>query len=319
MIKPKTFSAVHAPTQARAALFFAFTFCVAVLFQNNVMAAKNDEISRGKYIFNLSGCAGCHTDKKSSGALLAGGRKFKTEFGTFYSPNITPDKKFGIGKWNYADFTRAMREGISPDGSNYYPSFPYTSYSKMSDDDLSNLWAYLKSIPANSNKNIEHDLKPPFSWRFLIWFWKILNFNQNPLPAVEGKSQQWERGRYITEALTHCRECHTPRNIFGGLAMAMDYAGTNASPEGITVPNITSDKETGIGKWSASDIDFLLKMGMLPDADFVSGIMAESVSHSTSKMTNPDRAAVIEYLRAIAPVENSIKSKAKASSSESWQ
>ena len=303
---------------ALAVLVFGLGLGLGLGPVNAAEAIQADELKRGQYIFNLSGCSGCHTIKKSTDGFLAGGRKFETEFGTFFSPNITPHMTAGIGKWDFADFTRAMRDGISPEGKNYYPSFPYTSYNKMSDVDLNALWTYLKTVPANDRANTNHDLEPPFSWRFLISIWKIPNFNKSPMLPVEGKSKTWERGRYIVEALSHCSECHTPRNIMGGLAIAMNYAGTNSSPEGITVPNITSDKETGIGKWSAGDLDMLLKIGMLPDADFVGGSMAESITHSTSKMTDADRAAVIEYLRAIKPINNSIKRGNKANSEENW-
>ena len=308
------YSTARTMIMALAVLFF-----LGPLPFNSANAAPPDELKRGRYIFNLAGCAGCHTIKKSSNGFLAGGRKFETEFGTFFSPNITSHTNAGIGRWTFDDFTRAMRDGISPDGKNYYPSFPYTSYNKMSGDDLSALWAYIKTIPANDRANTPHDLESPFSWRFLISIWKIPNFDQKSLMPVEGKSEAWMRGRYIAEALSHCRECHTPRNIMGGLALAMDYGGTNSNPEGIVVPNITSDRETGIGKWSVGDLDMLLKMGMLPDADFVGGVMAESVTHSTSKMTDGDRAAVIEYLGSLKPVDNYIKRKNKGNSDESWQ
>ena len=315
MLRISKYSTAWGPITALAVLFFGLGHGPAKAAQ----AAEADELKRGQYIFNLSGCAGCHTIKKSTDGLLAGGRKFETEFGIFFSPNITPHMTSGIGKWDFADFTRAMRDGISPEGKNYYPSFPYTSYNKMSDVDLSALWTYLKTVPANDKANTNHDLGPPFSWRFLISIWKIPNFDKGPLMALKDKSEEWMRGRYIVEALSHCRECHTPRNIMGGLAMAMDYGGTNSNPEGIAIPNISSHRETGIGKWSVGDFDMLLKMGMLPDADFVGGVMAESVSHSTSKLSDADRAAVIEYLRSIEPVDNSIKRKNEANSDESWQ
>ncbi|MDH5187390.1 MAG: cytochrome c [Rhodospirillaceae bacterium] len=317
MIDVNKSSAVHAAIVVRAALFIlALAFMTFMGFPKYVTA---DEIERGRYIFDLAGCAGCHTDKKSKGAFLGGGRKFETEFGTFYSPNITPDPNSGIGKWGSTDFIRAMREGISPDGFNYYPSFPYTSYNKITDDDLKALWAYLQSVPPVAQINISHNLTPPFNWRFLISIWKLINFNQTPFTPEQEKTAAWNRGRYIIEALSHCRECHTPRNIIGGLDITMDYAGTEKNPEGIVVPNITTDRDTGIGKWTKGDIDMLLTMGMLPNNDFVGGVMAESVTHSTSKMTPDDKSAVIEYLGQIRPIINPIKRKKSANSGESWQ
>lgn len=322
MIDPYKLCAAPATHVVRAALFILFIVLVQFTTPQPAIGAeqnKTTEIERGNYIFDLAGCAGCHTDKKSAGPLLAGGRKFETQFGTFYSPNITPDLNTGIGKWKYSDFARAVREGISPDGYNYYPSFPYTAYNKIADDDLKALWAYLQTVSPVVKNNLAHDLIPPFSWRFLISIWKFINFDQSALPPITDKSSSWLRGRYITEALSHCRECHTPRNIIGGLNMDMDYAGTAKNPEGITVPNITPDQDTGIGKWSVGDIDILLRIGMLPDADFVGGVMGESVSHSTSKLTDSDRSAVIEYIRSIAPIKNAIKRKKVSNSGESWQ
>ena len=300
---------------ARATLFILLWLFFAFSPFNSIAG----EIERGKYIFDLAGCVGCHTDKKSNGPILGGGRKFETQFGTFYSPNITTDINNGIGKWTFADFSRAMRNGVSPAGQNYYPAFPYTSYNKITDDDLKALWVYLQSVPPVAQKNISHDLRPPFNWRFLISIWKLINFDKTPFAAEPEKPDTWKRGRYIVEALSHCRECHTPRNIIGGMDMTMDYAGTDKNPEGITVPNITPERETGIGKWTKDDLDMLLKIGMLPNADFVGGVMAESISHSTSKMTPGDRGAVIEYLGEIRPIVNSVRRKKSDNSGESWQ
>ncbi len=256
----------------------------------------------GEYIFNLGGCESCHTDKKNNGPRLAGGRAFKTDFGTFYSPNITPDSGTGIGLWTYSDFVSAMREGRSPNGSHYFPAFPYTSYTNMVDEDLEALWEYLKRQPAQKRRNKKHDVSPPFSWRWLMGFWNLLYLDKGPRP-------EWDRGRYIAEALSHCHECHTPRSALGGRDDDMAYAGTKRHPEGIVVPNITPDKETGVGKWKKGDFDMLMTIGMLPDGDFVSGVMSESVSHSTSKMTPSDREALIKYLLSLTPIKNQVKTK----------
>ena len=266
----------------------------------------------GAYIFNLAGCEGCHTDKKNSGKPLAGGRAFKTDYGTFYSPNITPDEATGIGRWSFDDFRRAMREGRAPDGSHYFPAFPYTSYTHMSDQDLSDLWLYLQGRPPVRQANKPHDLKAPFGWRWLMRFWNWLYLDPGPKP-------DWSRGRYVTEALAHCHECHTPRNAIGGYDADKAYAGTPKNPEGLVIPNITPDKDTGIGKWSAGDLDMLFTIGMLPDGDFVGGVMGESVSHSTSKMTLPDRQALIGHLQGLPPVFHRVESeKPKNSATDEW-
>jgi len=272
-------------------------------------AQNAEQLTRGAYIFNLSGCVGCHTDKKNRGPRLAGGRAFVTDFGTFYSPNITPDDATGIGTWTFENFRMALREGLSPDGRNYFPAFPYTSYTHMTDQDIADLWACLRAQPAVSRTNPDHDLKMPYGWRWLMTFWNWLYLDSGPKP-------EWSRGRYIAEALSHCHECHTPRDFLGGYDDAKSYAGTPRNPEGIAVPNITPDPETGVGKWPPGDFELLFTIGMLPDADFVGGVMAESVTNTTSKMTKADRQAVIEYLRSLKPVHNPVNRKKVKDSGE---
>lgn len=298
--------------QSTTAAFAIFVVGAAVTF-SSAHAQDAKRVTRGEYIFNLSGCAGCHTDKKNGGKPLAGGRAFKTDFGTFYSPNITPAADHGIGAWTFENFTDAMRHGQAPDGRNYFPAFPYTSYTNMSDADLADLWSYVRVQPAFEQKNQPHDLKPPYGWRWLMTFWNALYLDAGPKP-------RWSRGRYIAEALSHCHECHTPRNFLGGYDSAKRFAGTPKNPEGIVVPNITPDTATGIGKWSDGDLDLLFTIGMLPDGDFVSGVMSESVTHATSKMTKKDRAALIKHLRSLPPIVNRVKvPKPQKSGDEDWQ
>ena len=211
-----------------------------------------------------------------------------------------------------ADFTTALRHGTAPDGSNYFPAFPYTSYTHMSDADVADLWAYLSAQPAVTRPNQAHDLDAPFGWRWLMVFWNWLYLDAGPKP-------EWDRGRYVAEALSHCHECHTPRNVLGGYESAMAYAGTPRNPEGITVPNITPDIETGIGKWPRGDLELLFTIGMLPDGDFVGGVMAESVSHATSKMTPADRAALIDHLATLPPLQNRVSiKKAQKPADDAW-
>lgn len=288
-------------------------FALSPATGQETLSPIHGEPRRGEYIFNLAGCAGCHTDKKNNGQHLAGGREFKTDFGVFYSPNITPEPTTGIGAWSENDFTTALRHGKAPDGSNYFPAFPYPSYTHMNDTDIADMWAYLKAQPAIMQTNRPHALDGPFGWRWLVTFWNWMYLDVGPQPG-------WNRGRYIAQALSHCHECHSPRNALGGINTDMAYAGTPRNPEGIVVPNITPDDDTGIGKWSRSDLEMLFTIGMLPDSDFVGGVMAESVSHATSKMTPEDRTALIEYLSALRPIANRIKVKKAQKSEESdWQ
>ena len=277
-----------------------------------VQAEDANAFKRGEYVFNLAGCEGCHTDKKNGGERLSGGRAFPTDFGTFYSPNITLDPDTGIGAWTLNDFTNALRHGQAPDGSNYFPSFPYTAYTHMTDPDLADLWTYLQAQPVVSRPNQAHQLRAPFGWRWLMTFWNGLYLDTGPKP-------DWPRGRYVAEALSHCHECHTPRNALGGRLDSMAYAGTARNPEGITVPNITPDPQTGIGTWATRELSMLLGTGMLPDGDFVGGVMAESVTHATSKMTEDDRQALIDYLGTLAPIINRVKTeKPRKTNTQDW-
>jgi len=285
----------------------------AALVYTPLPVMAQDQLAEGEYIFNLAGCEGCHTDKKAKGPRLAGGRAFKTDYGTFFSPNITPDLDTGIGTWKFNDFKRALREGLAPDGGHYFPAFPYTSYTHMTDEDIAALWTYVQAQPAVAHVNTPHDLSPPFGWRWLMVFWNMLYLDQGPKP-------DWDRGRYVTEALSHCHECHTPRNAIGGYRQDQAFAGTKSNPEGIAIPNITPDAETGVGKWTEGDFNMLFTIGMLPDGDFVGGVMSESVSHSTSKMTAKDRKALIRHLQALPSIHNQVKPpKAKISGENDWE
>jgi len=278
---------------------------------NSARAA--DAVERGAYIFAAAGCAECHTDRKNHGPALAGGRALKTPFGTFYSPNITPDPATGIGKWSDADFTRALREGIGPEGRHYFPVFPYPSFTFMADQDMRDLKAYLFAQPPVVHPNKPHEVDFPFGIRIMMAPWDWLFLTEGPLQPDPSRSAEWNRGKYLVQALGHCAECHTPRNMFGALDQDMLLAGSDAAPEGEgSVPNITPDKDTGIGKWSAVDITYLLETGLAPDGDSVGGAMGEVVDASTSKLTQPDRAAIAAYLLALRPIQHRVaKPKAK--------
>jgi mono/diheme cytochrome c family protein len=276
-------------------------------------------VERGAYVFNASGGCSCHTDVKNQGAHLAGGRALETPFGTFRSPNITPDPETGIGTWSDQDFIRAMREGVSPDGDHYFPAFPYPAFTGMSDQDLLDLKAYLFSLPAVRQANQAHDLDPPFAWRFLVGAWKLLNFEPGPFEPDPDHDAAWNRGAYLVEAVAHCGECHTPRDRLGGLDRDLWLAGTTDGPEGGSVPNITPDPETGIGRWSDGAIRSVLARGMLPDGDFVGGAMAEA-GEGFKHLSDADLDAIIAYLRAVPPVVNRIGKPAPAKTTTSeWE
>lgn len=265
--------------------------------------ADQAQLDRGAYLFSAADCGACHTNVKAKGPMLAGGRPLKTPFGTFYTPNITPDPQTGIGRWSDADFTLALRRGVSPGNDHYFPVFPYGSFTKMTDQDILDLKAYIFSLPPVSQANREHDIDFPFGWRFSVWFWKQLNFTEGPMVPDAARSPEWNRGAYLAEALAHCGECHTPRGWFGGLETSLAMSGTTDGPEGQKVPNITPDKDTGIGSWSPKDVVRVLRTGQLPDGDFVGSVMGEVVN-GTSKLTDADRQAIAVYLQSLPPIAN---------------
>lgn len=267
-------------------------------------AADAEAIARGKYLFDAAGCVGCHTDSANKGAALAGGRRLKTPFGDFLAPNITSDPVHGIGKWTDADFIRALREGKAPDGSSYYPAFPYPSYTGMVDRDILDIKAYIFSLPPSATPNKPHELKAPYNIRLLNFAWKSLFFTAGPMAPDLSVPRDARRGSYLVNAVAHCGECHTDRNMFGAKRRNVNLAGASTGPEGGSVPNITPHEETGIGKWSLNEITDLLKDGLKPDGDVVGSGMDEVVANSTSKLTDEDLASVAAYLK-ILPAINS--------------
>ena len=274
-------------------------------------ASQDKLLERGEFIFRAAGCAGCHTDVDNDGALLAGGRAQKTPFGTFYSPNITPDPKYGIGAWNDTDFVRALTQGLAPDGSHYYPVFPYTSYTRMRRDDILALKAYLFTLPPVEQDNKAHDLPWYMSSRYLNWVWNLFNFTPGEYKMRTDRSSQWNRGAYLALAIGHCAECHTRRDLLGGLDHEMLYAGTKSGPEGEVVPNITSHKGTGIGRWSEDDLAYFLETGATPGGDYTGGLMAEIVDDGLRHLTQDDLRALARYIHTLSPIEHAVKRKKK--------
>ena len=287
--------------------------CLSAWLAVSAPAANADEqaVARGKYLTFAGGCISCHTDRKAKGPLLAGGAALKTPFGVFYAPNITPHPEHGIGRWSDRDFIRALRDGIRPDGAHYFPVFPYTSYTNVTDRDLLDLKAYLFSLKSVDRPNRPHEIDFPFGWRFLQTFWKWLNFDRGPERPDPNRSASWNRGAYLVNALGHCGECHTPRAAHGGLERHMWMAGTADGPEGELVPNITPDNETGIGGWSPDDIASYLQTGLDPEGDFAGSLMADVIEDNTGNLTEKDIAAVVEYLKSLPPIRNRITKSAK--------
>ena len=247
----------------------------------------------GEYLFHAAGCLACHTAE--NGVPLAGGRPLETPFGVFYSPNITPDRETGIGGWTRAAFVEAVKHGTAPDGSAYFPVFPYPSYRLMTDEDAGRIFEYLQTRPPQRQPNREHDTPWWLArWMMGIWQWWALD---EPAPAPA--DPVLARGRYLVDALGHCGECHTPRDRLGVSIRARYLAGTDAGPDGDKVPNITPDRAQGIGKWDADDIEYFLESGQLPDGDYIGSVMTEVVDNATSKLTAVDRRAIAAYLESV--------------------
>lgn len=262
--------------------------------------APAGDAKRGLYIANAAGCVGCHTAEGKDATPFAGGRALKTPFGTFYGPNITPHPEAGIGKWTEADLVRALRLGERPDGAHYFPAFPYSSFTRMSDADIRDLWAYLRALPPSDRKSQPHDLGFPFNLRFLVTGWKLLYFTPGEMKPDPKLAANVNRGAYLAMALGHCSECHTPRNFLGGLNDKRLLGGNKNGPEGKSVPNITP---TRLKKLSDADLKEYLISGLTPDGDTASETMAEVIRNTTSKLSPEDLAALVAYLRSVPPVE----------------
>lgn len=250
----------------------------------------------GERIYYASGCSGCHAAPDASADarnILAGGQKLASPFGDFGVPNISPHPEKGIGDWSLHDLANALRKGVSPEGQHYFPAFPYTTYARMTLEDIADLRAYLDTLPASDADSPGHDLPFPFSVRRGVGAWKLLNLSDDWVMTAP-PSEEAERGRYLVEALGHCAECHTPRDFTGGLDRARWMEGApNPSGKG-TIPGITPSR---LG-WTATDIAYYLETGFTPDFDSAGGKMAEVVNN-TGKLPPEDRAAIAAYLMAL--------------------
>jgi len=264
------------------------------------VAGMTGDVKLGEAVFRASGCASCHMASGAKGdaqLVLAGGQRFASPFGTFIAPNISQDAEQGIGKWSTLDLANAITRGVSPEGEHLFPALPYTAYNKMKLQDVADLDAFLRTLPADPTPSQLHDLSFPFSLRAGVGVWKLLFVNTDWVVAGD-LTPSADRGRYIAEAMAHCAECHTPRNFLGGLDRSRWLSGApNPSGEG-RIPNITPAKLT----WSEAEIVEYLTSGFTPEFDSVGGTMAHVVE-SLSKLPESDRQAVADYLKNVTPVE----------------
>jgi mono/diheme cytochrome c family protein len=266
----------------------------------SALGAHAPNVENGKLMFFAGGCASCHaTPDQDNKTRLGGGLGLKSPFGTFYVPNLSPHKTDGIGNWTEAQFVTAMTKGTSPDGRHYYPAFPYTSYQRMKHEDIRDLFAYLKTLPAIEGRARDHDLPFPFNIRRTLGGWKFLFLDGEPFRADASKDAEWNRGAYLVNGPAHCAECHSPRNLLGGIVSEHRFAG-GASPDGKDwIPNIT---QYGLGSWSVDDLVKLLATGENRDFDTVGGDMAKVVSN-TGQLPAADHKAMATYLKSLPPVE----------------
>jgi mono/diheme cytochrome c family protein len=251
-----------------------------------------DRIERGRYLAVLSDCAACHT--APGGAPFAGGLALQTPFGTLVAPNITSDPDTGIGNMTNEEFLAVLHEGRGHNGKRLYPAMPYPAYTKMTDDDVLAMRAYFATVAPVSNRVVSNQLPFPLNIRLAMGFWNGLNFTSGRYQPNPQKSAAWNRGAYIVEGAAHCGTCHTPKTMLGG--DKDNVALTGASLQGWFAPDITSDPRKGIGGWSKDDLVQYLKNGT-NRWTLASGPMAEAVSHSTSRMTDDDIAAIATYLK----------------------
>lgn len=270
--------------------------------------ADKELVARGQYIFAVAGGCACHTEPK--GTHNAGARAFPIPLGTVYSTNLTSDKDTGLGGWTDQQIIDGIVKGLRKDGSRVLPVMPYGAYSGMAQDDLRALVAYLRSL--KPVKKVTPDLKSPPLARSLgtaAWLQAFGTFYTSPATAPKGGI---ERGKYLTDHVAICGDCHTPRNSIGvpNKNLYMAGAGKNIGPLGQSIPNITPDKETGIGDWKRDDIAELLLKGTKPDFDNVQGLMEEVIQgapHGYKDMRKEDALAIADYLRSIPAIKNKIQ------------
>jgi mono/diheme cytochrome c family protein len=277
-----------------AAAFFYLTVPEAV--PADALGPHTPDLANGKTMFAVGGCSSCHmVPKQNDRTRLGGGLALRSPFGTFNVPNISPDPNDGIGRWSEAQFVTAMVKGTSPGGEHLYPAFPYTSYQRMSFDDLRDLFAYLKTLPAIAGRASPHELPFPFNIRRGIGLWKLLYLDGMPFQPDPARSAAWNRGAYLVNGPGHCAECHSPRNALGAIVEARRFQG-GPSPDGQGgVPSITQQK---LHDWSEADIADTLATGMTPDADRVGGPMVDVV-RNTSQLSDADRHAMAVYIKSL--------------------
>jgi mono/diheme cytochrome c family protein len=270
--------------------------CSAVALSARAADPSEELIARGKALVIAGDCTSCHTGDPAK--PFAGGKRIDTPFGAIYSPNITPDRNTGIGGWSEQDFYSALRFGVAPDGSRYYPAFPYPNFTRLTRDDILAIRAYLATVAPVANKAPPPQLAFPLNFRVLMRGWNFLFFRPGILDPDQAKGTDWNRGRYLVEGLGHCGACHTPKNFFGADKRGQRYAGGRV--DGYFAPRLDAAARSGLKSWSVEDLVEYLQSGRNAKSH-AGGLMAEVIVNSTSKMSDTDVKAIAVYLKSLPP------------------
>ncbi|WP_426443257.1 c-type cytochrome [Bradyrhizobium genosp. P] len=276
------------------AILVPLLLCGAFASGECVAEPSDDVIARGKALTIAGDCASCHTADPAK--PFAGGKRIDTPFGAVFSPNLTPDRDTGIGGWSVDDFLRALRTGVSPSGTHYYPAFPYPNFTKLIRDDILAIRAYLATLEPVSNKAPPPELRWPLNDRVLMRAWDYLFFVPGIFQPDQGKSAQWNRGGYLVEGVAHCGACHTPKNAFGADRRGQAFGGSMV--QGMFAPRLDGAERSGLKSWSVDDIVEYLQSGRNGHSH-AGPLMSEVVVNSTSKMSDADVRAIAVYLKAL--------------------
>lgn len=258
-------------------------------------------LERGRVLVTLADCGACHTAR--GGAAFAGGRAIPTPFGTFYSPNITPDRDTGIGRWSADDFWRALHQGVGRDGRPLYPVFPYTSYTRIRRADSDAMYAYLRTLRPQRQADPPHDLRFPYGHRSLLSAWRLLYFRPGVYQSDARRSMQWNRGAYLVQGVAHCSACHEPRNPLGALRSAQPALGGQLL--GWYAPSLTAQDQASLAGWSIPEIVTLLASGSIGSHAehgqhaVTLGPMSEVVHSSLQYTSAEDLQAMALYLQSL--------------------
>lgn len=266
--------------------------CTAISCGEARSEPSAETVARGQALTIAGGCTSCHTNDPAR--PFAGGKRIDTPFGAIYSPNLTPDRDTGLGAWSDEDFHRALRDGVAPDGSRYYPAFPYPNFTKLTRDDIAAIRAYLATLTPFRNEAPPPQLRWPLNYRVVMRGWDYLFFRPGIFQPDQQKSAEWNRGGYLVEGAAHCGACHTPKNMFGADRRGRAYGGGQV--DGWFAPRLDNAARGGLKSWSVDDIVEYLASGR-NGRSHAGGPMVDVVRHSTSLMNEADVRAIAVYLK----------------------